>query len=385
MAMIAPHVHAKVDHEISGHARTRMVFEDNTADLTKAGAPDTDAQERWENRVRMNMDIMPATGLKVRISPQFTHTFGTATDDSKFTAKEAWMMYSPNNMMSLYVGRQQFAFGNELVFGTNSWALNTVTHDALRAKFEFDMGHADLFYIKEAENSAAGGRDADVFGFYSSWDKMGMMKVVDAYAIWWDQKNADKTKRARFGIFGLRAAADFNAIDADAELTFNFGKVQGNDVKGIAGDLQLGYNWMDHRIGLGVVYANTEYTETTYVTTHRGSLRGHRYLGDADVFRRNNIMALSLVTNWALSKEFEASVDGWWFMAAKDDAGSAGGLGIAAKRNLGMEGDLAVAYMPMDMIAFQTGYAMFKPMGGLDDAGANKVVHRAYLQGQVKF
>lgn len=395
MAVIAPQASAKsVDHEISGHARTRMVFEDNNL----SAPADSDAMERWENRVRLNLDVMPATGLKVRIAPQFTQYFGTNTaggDQSSFTAKEAWMMYSPNNMVALYVGRQQFAYGNELVFGTNGWFLNTTHHDGVRARFDFDAGHADVFYLKAMEGSAtfvAGnntptantGRDADIFGFYSTFDKMGMMKLVDFYAIWKDQRHMTAANRARFGTFGIRAAADFDAIDFDAELTTNFGKVAGNDIKGIAGDLQLGYNWMDHRIGLGVVYANTEYMEL-YASTHRNSLRAHRYMGDANAFTRNNIVALSVVTNWALSKEFEASIDGYYFMSAKDDAGTVGGVTTAAKRGAGMEADLAIGYMPMEMIGFQTGYALFKPMGGVDDAGFDKVLHRAYLQGMVKF
>jgi len=387
LAVMSPVASAKtVDHEISGHARTRMVFEDN--DL--AGfASDTDATERWENRVRLNMDVMPATGLKVRISPQFTHYFGVntttgAAGEPKFTAKEAWMMYSPNNMVTLHVGRQQFAYGNELVFGTNGWFLDTNHHDGVRATFEFDAGHADVFYLKNTEASSTSGRDSDTFGFYSTFDKMGMMKVVDFYGVWVDQRSAAALTRARFGTFGIRTAADFNAIDMDAEITTNFGKVAGQDIKGISGDLQLGYNWMDHRVGLGVVYANSEYLEIA-PTTHRNSLRAHRYMGDANAFSRNNIVALSLVSNWALSKEFEASVDGYYFMAAKDDHGITGGVESAAKRAAGMEADLAIAYTPMEMISFQTGYALFKPAGGVDDAGSDKTLHRAYLQGMVRF
>jgi len=382
--MIAPQVHAKVDAEVSGHARTRMVFEDNAV---AGAASDTDAVEHWENKVRFNFDVMPANGLKVRISPQFTHYFGAeGGDNAKFTAKEAWMMYSPNNMVSLYVGRQQVALGNEKIFGSNSWFQDTRVHDAVRASFDFDMGMAHLLYVKaiEGTKTTPTTRDADLFGFYASFDKLSMLKVVDAYAVWKDKRNAVAADRARFGTFGLRAAADFNAIDMDAELTANFGKVAGNDIKGIAGDLQVGYNWMDNRVGLGLTYANSEYQEL-YPTTHRAGLRGSRYLGDAGIFNMNNIMAFSLLTNWALSKEFEASLDGWWFMAAKDDLGTVGGKTSAAKRNAGLEGDLAIAYMPMDMIAFQTGYALFKPMSGLDDAGSDKIVHRAYLQGLVKF
>ncbi len=392
LALVSPAVHAKVDTEFSGHARTRMVFEDNTA------GTDSNAVERWDNRVRANMDFMPASGLKVRLAPQFTHVWGDVATNDSFKAKEAWMMYSPNDMLSLWVGRQAVSFGNELILGTNSWAQDSTVHDVVKGVFTLDMGIAGVWYAKNQEGTttgAADSRDNDHFGIYLSFDKLDAVKVLDLYAIWWDQRSAAATSKARFGTFGARVAKDFDAIDFGAEATVNFGnKAIGaayESFKGMAMDVAVGYNWNDHRVGLGLVYANSEYEEIA-PTTHRATLRSHRYMGDADFFTRENgnLYALSLVSNFALNQEFEASVDGYYFMAAKSDLGSANGKTIADESALGMEADFALAYMPMDNIAFQAGYALFKPGSALDDAalGVNQkkeTAHKAYLQGTLKF
>lgn len=387
LAVVPPMVSAKmVDHDISGNARTRFHWEDN------AGLTDTDAKEEWQNSVKLNLDIMPAAGLKIRLAPQFNNVWGdnTNTVDS-FTAKEAWMSYAPNNMVNMMLGRQYMAFGSETFFGANKAAMfGSFVHDALNVSFAHDMGTANLFLIKNDENSYAGGKDADIFGLFASFDKVNGLKTVDLLAAWWDDRNnADADGKNRFGTFGVRGAAEMDAIDVDAELLAQFGKRSAgaayNDVKGVSGDLNVGYGLAGgHRVGALFAYANTEFS-APFASTTRQTQHSRRYMGEAAVLTRNNVIAMALVSNWALSKEFEASLDGYYFMSAKDDAGSAGGKATAAKRGLGMEGDMWISYMPMEMITFDLGYALFKPMSGLDDAGMDKVYQNMYLEGSINF
>jgi hypothetical protein len=248
------------------------------------------------------------------------------------------------------------------------------------------MGRTDLFYVKALEQGLTG-KDADIFGFYASFDKLNMFKTVDVLGAWWDQRAT--ASKNRYGTFGLRAAADFNAIDVDGEVLGQFGKktvASGyEDAKGLSFDLDVGYNMNNHRFGAMFVYANTEFDAAFASADREASSRGHRYMGDSQLLTRNNVMSLALVNDLSLSKEFMAAVDGYYHMAAKDDFATAGGRTIAGKRALGMELNLVLAYMPVDMLTFELGYAMFKPLDGLKDAGQRKMYQNTYLEGAIRF
>lgn len=375
LALFATEVSADVKSNLSGHARTRMTFSDNQ--LT---APtDSDGVEQWDNSVRLNIDVMPSNMLQVRVSPQFNKTWGVAEAGTDFTAKEAWMAYMPNKSVSMWLGRQAVSLGSNRQWGTNSWSQNSTVHDAARFSFDFDAGSAHIVYAKAFEDSAAGGRDHDHYVLYTTWDKLGFVKSMDVFGFWMDQKDADITLRNRFGGFGLRALGNWGNADADIEATFQFGKVAGSDIKGLSLDAQVGWSFSGHRVGVLGYYANSE-KQNLFSDSHRTSARGRRVLGDAEMVAQNNVMAAALVSNFGITKEFEISLDGFYFLAANDDY-NVGTVAVTSK-SYGFELDTVLSYKPVDMMGFDLGYALFKPQ---DVAGADDAVHRFYLQGLVTF
>jgi len=373
-------------HTVSGHVRTRFVLQDNAA-LT-----DTNYIEAFYNRARLNFDVTPTDTLKVRITPETIWTWGSLdTARPNVAMYETWMAWMPTDMMSLYVGRQALSYGSGRVIGTEDWDMTGVspTFDAARMVVSYDLCKTDFFWAKQNERNAAPSAvtDNNLFGLYNAFnmsDKVEFMNALDLYALYaWDSDVGGVAGVAtKFFFLGARATGDIQMLDYEIELTTQFGEVAGTDSqKGLSADLTVGADVMEkHHFAVNVAYANSEYVNV-YGDTHQ-------FLGNADVIARNNLYALGLMADFGLTDEFSAGIDGYYFMRANTDVGHTGLNGAATAgtdRPLGLELDLSLAYQPEEMLVFDFGYDMFKPQGGFDTAGANKVFHDVYLQGTLSF
>lgn len=374
--------------EVSGHARTRMQFKDNI------GALETNNSEQFINRVRLNLDAVPTKTLKVRVTPQFTNTWGTANapSDATFTAHEAWMSWMPNSQWGVFVGRQTLAYGRGIIIGENNWANVAQNFDAVRFRFNHQWGMTDVFMARIQEGSTdagvytptANGGDHNLFGIYNALNvgrNMPMVKDLDLYVLFNDNRTA---ARNRTGTLGARFAGNVQAVDYNLELAGQYGKTGGKTVKGFMTDAELGTKLMDrNRVALGFGYGNSEWAEV--------APEGHRALGFADMFNtRNNLINIAVLTKWEINRMWSATVDGHYFMAAKDDFGSASGLATkSGNRPLAMEGDLALHYMPEEHLAFLFGYNIVKTLSALNSSALvvrrNKTYNEVHLQGTLSF
>lgn len=356
---------------VSGHARTKLEFVDNQ------GGADTDATERWLNRVRLNLDIAPSKTLAVRLAPELAHTFGpgaaTGNAAAGLTAREAWMSWQATDMVKFYIGRQTLNYGHGKVIGDNdrfqvtNFATGAASapnyFDAVRAQVSFDLGKADFLYAKITETPLAGSEpaDTDLFGVYSMMNPdMGIVENLDAYAFWYDDRTGNGGGD-RYGVLGLHAEGNVAAVSYDAEVITNFGKTGASDdtVKGLSLDVSASGKLQDHTVGLGVTYANSE--ARTIAPSDGASL------GRLDAVTRNNIMAFAVNTAWKLHEKWSAYVDGFYFLAAKDDLGTAGGLAMSsAKRSLALEADLGLSYKAEKNLTVDVGYSLFKGMDAID-------------------
>lgn len=390
-----------LDHELSGHARTRFEWTKNV------GGEDKTDNETFLNRVRLNMDVMPSKSLTVRLAPQAIQGWGvnaTTSGGAALQAYEAYMHWMINDMWALKAGRQELVFGDEVVFGNRDWTQGGLTHDAAQLILTHGMGTSSFFWAKSVENgqgadaNAAAGTadnhdgDDDIFALYNTFNmtNVNALDVIDVY-LWWNNgrqvadRDADtlNASTSRYMGAGLRLAGATGMVDYSLEGTGEFG--YDNDTtgssdmfKGISLDANIGASLMDrHHIALDVVYANSEYQNPN------GEL--HNTLGDTDLLVRNNILSFGLETKWVLSDVFHAMLDGYYILKPKSGFGSAGGVTTTGSdRPLGFEGDIVLAYMPNDNLGFDLGYAFLKPMGGLDDVGL-KVIHDLYVQGTLSF
>jgi hypothetical protein len=303
----------------SGHMRTRFEITDNdNASKTKWG-------EQFLNRARLNMDLMPVDSLKVRITPQATWTWeNPSTNVSALNLYEGWMSWMPSDSLTLWVGRQEIVYGKQRIFGDKSWSQEGLTHDSARIRLSHDMGSSDLFWVKVAENhfNAAGSIDAtratdtDLLALYNSFnlsETTGFLNTADVYlTLLWNQAKAGKTQ---YFMGGVLLDGAMNAIDYNLEIAAQMGKLAGvKDQKGLLAALDVGFTFMEkHRVGFEGVYANNEYRSFISGTEHE-------HLGHSDLVTFGpNLMALALTTNFKLTDEFDAGIDGWYFMKAKKD------------------------------------------------------------------
>jgi hypothetical protein len=386
-------MHGGSMHSMSGHLRTRLQIEDNK------GFTDTKFAEVIENRARLNIDLMPSDSLKVRITPQVTHNWGSLNPGNErpgFGAYEAWMSWMPNDMFGVYVGRQALSYGSGRVIGVADWSNEGgVIHDAARVVLSYDLGKTDLFVTRTNQRRNfvtvndqevhSGLSNGNLFGLYNAFnvaDRVNFMSHVDLYGAWfYDSDFGGAGVKTNLFILGARVAGAVEMLDYEGELTTQFGEVDGvSSQKGIMGDLTVGADIMErHRFAVNAAYANSEYNTL-------GLADVHQFFGIADQVERNNLYSIGAMANLGLTDEFGAGVAGYYFMRANTDQGSGTlATGTSTKRPLGMELDLTLSYQPESMIMFDAGYALFKPLGAVKDATDNKVYSNLYLQGTLSF
>ncbi len=369
----------------SGHMRTRFEMVDNqNAAKTKWG-------EQFLNRARVNMDLMPMDSLKVRITPQANWQWSTpSANKANLYLYEGWMSWMPSDSVSLWVGRQEIVYGKKRIFTAQDYSQEGVTHDSARVRFSYDMGTSDLFWVKVAEThfDAAGtlatrSPDTDLLALYNSFnlsEQTGFINTADVYAtLLWDQSKAAKTN---YFMVGTLMDGGMNDFDYNVELAGQFGKLAGvKSRKGLLGALEAGYTFMEkHRIGLEGVYTNNEWLDLVGTD--------HAHLGKADVVAfSSNLMAMAFKTKFQLSNEFDAAVDGWYFMKAKK-AGVNPATFVertGGKKGVGFEVDLAVGYNAEDNLRFDVGYNLFVPNGSTKLSGTSATLSDMHVQGTLKF
>ncbi len=377
---------------VSGHARTSLGYVDNQ------GGQDADATERWLNRVRLNLDVTPSKSLMVRLTPELAHSFGAAGTISNpaaaaLSAREAWMSWQATDLIKFYMGRQTLNYGNGLVISSNDGDQGTVLasgaasvptfFDAVRAQASFDLGKVDFIYAKVSETALSSvtalkdPADTDLYGVYAMLNPdMGAVKNVDLYAVWYDNR-ASAGAGDRYAVLGLRADGQVAVLDYNAEIKTNFGKTGGSDktVKGFTGDLTVGANVMnDHHAALAFTYANTE--------ARAPAASDGRSLGRTDIITRQNLIAFALNTDWKLHEKWGAYIDGFYFLAAKDNAALPGLTRAKNGRNIGFEGNFGLSYKAEKNLTIEAGYDVFK---ATDVATASKTLSSLSLTGTLTF
>lgn len=371
----------------SGHMRTRFEIVDNQ------GKTSTKWGEQFLNRARVNMDLMPVDSLKVRIAPQATWQWeNPGTNQANMYLHEGWMAWMPSDSVSLWVGRQEIVFGKERIFTDSDWGQRGVSHDAARVQFSYDMGTSHLFWVKNAENhfdgsdvdggniTAARAPDTDLLALYNSFnlsEQTGFINTVDVYGtlLW----NGNKAAKTTYFMMGALVDGAMNAFDYNTEIAAQFGKFGGaKSQKGMLVALDAGYTFMEkHRVGMQGVMTNREWRDLV------GTDHGH--LGHSDLASfGNNLMALALNTDFKFTDQFDAGLDGWWFMKNKKGGATAGGILPAvasSSKQAGYELDMTLGYNPEDNLRFETGYALFISRGYAKDKKQSDM----YVSGTLKF
>jgi hypothetical protein len=107
-------------------------------------------------RARLSLDFAQ-TGLEAKIVAQHSGIWGQSTKGA-FNIYEAWALLKARNGMFAKIGRQELAYDDERIIGSNDWAMAASSHDVLKLGYEGSGHklHLMLAYNQNPENMDGG-------------------------------------------------------------------------------------------------------------------------------------------------------------------------------------------------------------------------------------
>ena len=109
------------------------------------GSESIDSYERANfivERTRVGFDY-DGEGLHAKLAAQHSGTWGSQTGGT-FNVFEAWIKFSSQKGFFAQAGRQNLAYDDQRIFGSDDWSMTGISHDALKLGYE---GHGHKFHI----------------------------------------------------------------------------------------------------------------------------------------------------------------------------------------------------------------------------------------------
>ena len=381
--MLGATAYAGVDFSGQGRIRHEMIDNKDFTDTTLDKRSFTGSRFRLNVTAKKNDD----SKFSVFMQPQFNKTYGetnsTNLSDDPVNMHQAYINYNAGEYFNLTIGRLEFNLGDQLLVGGVGWSNNGRASDGFALTSKCLISGTNTFFgIKAVESDATahGTGDYDIYGLYHS-DSLGKFaKNFDLYVIGAnDHRNANESLETTLYTFGTRIKNKMNNVDYRVELTSQKGKAAGTDTQGNQFDIEAGYTVDKIKTRLAVEYFQASNKFDQLIPT------GHKWLGFADMFKRQNIKGLALHTSSALTKKLNVKVD--YHMFSRTDVGTtAYSFGGGAYGTVGDESaianelDLTVGYKLEEGLGLAAGYSMVMPGKYLEDNGMKDTMTFSYLQ-----
>jgi hypothetical protein len=271
--------------------------------------------------------------------------------------------------LSIRVGRQELALGNQWLVGLNDSAsyFRGLSFDGVLISYATDMVAVHGMWMKLAETFGDFSEDdVDLYGVYGSY--LGLEDVtIDAYWIYIeDDIPLIGGGTVDHHTVGLRGAGAVGAFDFEAEVAYQFGDVDMDDVDlgAWGGNVELGYTfdvaWMprpylgfaylegmdDDDLAFNRLFSNVEYTEFLTNTDMSNALIYRAGIG----VMPTECLALQLTGAYF---EADEEADLGWCRDADDD--------------IGWEVGLYADYQYSEDLVIRAGWAHFFAEDGLED------------------
>jgi len=229
------------DLKISGEIRVRHVEQNNYDMNSDAG----DASNTTTQRTRVNVDAKVNETTKAYISLQDTRNWGSeastaetsanqtiaghaaaaadsgATVDHRVDVSQAYVQLDKlaGQPLSLKLGRQALAYGDQRLIGAFEWSDNARRFDALKFAYNHDAVNVDFFLANTKENGIANPADAQFNGLYLTAKTIPLHKALDVYLL----QKANTAAGENIMTYGLRLDGGTAGIDWTAEAAFQSG------------------------------------------------------------------------------------------------------------------------------------------------------------------
>ncbi len=417
LALVAMPAFASVQNvKVSGDLKTTSVIRKNFfANNTSSGyeTTSTDGHEKSQNvvlsqvGVNIQADLTDNVSTFIRMGNERiwgeasnSSVDGVNMDAAYVTMKE--MLYSP---LTVTVGRQPLAYGNQLLIG-DSGAYNEVNDvndltggvnfDAIKAVLSYDPLTVDIFMAKVAENTTGleDDDDKDLYGINANY-KLGdkMNSVVEGYVFATNDKSGvtgTETKGDRLYVPGLRVSTNpIEGLNVQLEGAYQFGSEEatltgngyGKDIQ--AYGLQGGVNYalpvmkdMKPVLSAGYTYlsgdedtAGRDSKSKAWRTMYEGQNGGRIF--DTMSGTNTNVKMANLAIEMTPVQDITTKLS-WYNLSKAKKA-----VGTPARSKIGDEIDLDVTYAYTEDVKFGVSAGLFVPgqaNGELNQDNASQVL-----------
>jgi hypothetical protein len=362
-----------------------------------AGFDETREDLYWLSRLRIGAAINPSRHLGFQLQVQdaraLKKTVGPTGSPFRapFDVRMAFAdVGSARGPITVRVGRQELAYGEQRLVGHVSWLNAARTFDGVKATFRSRRFLVDAFgtsVVRTLDNqfdrSGNGNRFA---GVYATTNTLVPKAAVEPYLFW--RRDVDlRTEAAGVGDLGqtttgVRVAGRLpGGLDYSVELAMQRGSLGQDDVRAWAGHWQI-------RHGLraaGAARLTGEYNYASGDEDPSDGVRGtfdqlyptpHDKYGLADQVGWKNIHHVRAGTELTPLKALTVSANyhSWWLAERRDGLYTAGGVPLArlaagaTQRHVGQELDVQLARPLTPQLQLAAGYAHILPGGFLEEA-----------------
>ena len=366
--------------------RFRGEFRERLEGFDGLGFDDSREDLYWLSRVRVNASVAPSKTLSFQVQLQDARvgkkTVGPTGSPFRapFDLRMAFAdIGAATGPVTLRVGRQELAFGDQRLVGHVSWLNAARTFDGARITFRSKAMQVDAFGTSvvrilgdEFDKSGAGNRFA---GAYVTAPKLVPSGSVEPYVFW----RRDVNLRGETGVtadltqttMGLRFAGKMPArLDYNVEMALQRGSLGSDDVNAWAGHWQLRETLpaaMSPKLTAEYNYASGDSDPTDGVRGTFDQLfpTPHDKYGLSDQIGWKNIHHARAGFELTPFKGLPVTTNyhSWWLADTHDGLYNAGSASIArvaggaANRHVGQEIDVQVSRALFPQLQVAAGYA----------------------------
>lgn len=413
-AVVAPVITPGPDLlQFTFQARVRGEWRENVYDFNDSNDAVTD--DTWLlHRIRLGLEWQPASWLHFTVQGQdVRESFSDRADvplqqgaegDDAFDLRLASLELGDPKHLSLKLGRQVLAYGDERLVGPLEWLNFSRTFDAVKLHHQEKDWWVDGFassvvrlHESQFNNSdwtdTQNGRRQLFSGLYFS-STMLPVQTTDLYALHLHEES--QTGSTDFITLGTRMKGDplkLDGWDYTLELAGQAGQVHGEDLRAYAWHLEGGYNWLDSgwkpRLALEYSHGSGDgNAEDGKVGTFQNLFpTNHPPYGFMDTMSWQNMhnLVLRLAAQPHARVKTALDLHGFWLSDTADAWYRANGttrvrnVTPGAGSHAGTELDFTLNARLNQHLDLLVGYSHFFAGSYLDDTGAGDDADFAYL------
>ncbi|MGI8605300.1 MAG: alginate export family protein [Verrucomicrobiales bacterium] len=370
-------------------------------------------------RFRFGIKVKPWDWLTIYAQGQDVREFGSdrpnvigqlgAEGDDSFDLRQGYVEIGDPKKMSLKVGRQVLAYGDERLVGPGDWLNQSRTFDAIKFHFEQPTWSIDAFTSSVVKFNQGRFNESDWLddddtrsqfftGIYFSTTALDF-QTTDLYAFELHEEGAADTDFVTLGTRWKGNPKKLSGWDYEVEMAVQAGDLKGKNLAAFAGHWGAGHVWDE------APWKPRLFVEYNFATGDGNAADGevntfqnlfptnHKFYGYMDVFSWQNMHNPGVAFSVQPMKNLTARLDYhlFWLADTSDAWYRANGttavrpITPAAASFAGSEVDFTVTWKPKKWFGLQAGYSHFFAGNYLDETGAGDDADFGYLQATFEF